>query len=389
MDPILIDYILDGLPTRVPNAYDTKIPLTIYDNWLMAVSNSGLRHAVRSNAKGFPFIRLSRDDGTLLGEIQPVLLPGCSPAARRLCNDKHASSKMLSVSGLRVPVEKQYRPSEKAAAKRAAFHGEESVAVKASSLSLGNGVYLNVTEQAFDDAFDACVDAQASANIAPVVLVQEMLTGFEIRVTVIEGRAHNALVRIPAYVHGDGRRTVHELVAAKNRSRYPNYFFRNKLIRRDANALAELRRQGMQLDSVPEAGQPVLLSSVSNVTYGGETAVITELVSSQILNAAEDAVTAIPGLYTAGVDIIAKTFDDKDPIVLELNSFPHMHLSLYPYYGERVDAQSEFLSAIIKRDEAFNTRGPAKSLQSMEEWLTVMARKEAMAERRLTAELPR
>ena len=47
------------------------------------------------------------------------------------------------------------------------------------------------------------------------MIVQEMVRGFEMRATVVEGRLDNVLVRIPAYVTGDGTSTIDELIRTK------------------------------------------------------------------------------------------------------------------------------------------------------------------------------
>ena len=76
--------------------------------------------------------------------------------------------------------------------------------VKAPSFSQGLGVFLNVTEQDFKERFHECVEMQKERKREPSVIVQEMVDGFELRVTVVEGEFFGSIIRIPAYVTGDG-----------------------------------------------------------------------------------------------------------------------------------------------------------------------------------------
>lgn len=184
----------------------------------------------------------------------------------------------------------------------------------------------------------------------PDALVQEMVPGFEMRVTVIEGEVDNVLVRIPAYVVGDGRSTIDALIDAKNLRRAQCTYFGNKLIKRDHNLRSYMSAYGLEGTQIPNDGERVLLSSISNASYGGETAIVTDIASDRIKDTALRAVAAIPGLRTAGVDVMAESFDSTSPVVIELNSFPHAHLSIYPYFGTGTNPLSRFLRAIYAED---------------------------------------
>lgn len=240
-------------------------------------------------------------------------------------------------------------------ARSEAFESDKEVVVKAHNLSQAIGIFLHVDEEGFNRTFEECVDIQVNRNRAPRVIVQELIHGFELRCTVIEGELVNVLARIPAYVIGDGSSSILELIEQKNERRQSDRFLRKRRIKPDEiNLQAKLKADGRTLDMVPAAGQSILLSSISNVGHGGETANLTDLVSDEIKETATAAVRAIPGLTTGGVDVMAETLDTKKPRVIEVNSFPHAFLSIYPTYGESVNPLDMYLHSWLSRDDFEN-----------------------------------
>lgn len=349
MDVSHLDHILDQLPDRRVNVYGTGTQRTVMGSYIEAARDLGIPHQVARDDRGRRYVRLLRQDGSHLGDIEPVLLPGCSRATRSICNNKITTASVLSAGGIRTPFTAIYGADEVERAYVEAFADASQVVIKARALTLGRGVYLNVTKSNFREHFAACVDKQKQVRRANI-LVQEMVPGFEMRATVVEGELDNVLVRIPAYVVGDGSSTIDNLIDAKNERRSRCAYFGSKPIVRDHNLRSYMRVYGIDGSSIPRDGERVLLSSISNAFYGGETALVTDLVSPQIKDTALRAVAAVPGLRTAGVDIMAESFDSASPMVLELNSFPHAQLSIYPYFGRGTNPLSRFLRAIYAED---------------------------------------
>lgn len=199
-------------------------------------------------------------------------------------------------------------------------------------------------EDGFESTLEEWVNIQVNRNRTPRVIVQELMHGIEMRCTVIEGGLVNVLARIPAYVIGDGSSTILELIEQKYERREPDRFLRKRRIKpEELNLQAKLKADGRSLDMVPNSGQSILLSSISNVGYGGETANLTDLVSDEIKETATAAVRAIPGLTTGGVDVMAESLDTANPRVIEVNSFRHAFLSIYPTYGDSVNPLDMYL----------------------------------------------
>lgn len=349
MDVSHLDHILDRLPDTSENVYGKGTQRTVMGSYIAAADDLGLSYSVAKDGRGRRYIQLRRSDGSHMADIEPVLLPGCSEATRTICNNKITTATVLDRKGIRTPFTSISRMDDIDRAYEEAFRDASQVVIKARALTLGRGVFLNVTKDNFREHFAACLEMQKQSR-RPDALVQEMVPGFEMRATVVEGELDNVLVRIPAYVVGDGTSTIDRLIDAKNERRSRCAYFGTKPIARDHNLRSYLQAYGLAGSQVPKDGERVLLSSISNASYGGETAIVTDLVSDQIKDTAVRAVAAVPGLRTAGVDVMAESFDSDAPVVLELNSFPHAHLSIYPYFGAGTNPLTRFLRAYYAED---------------------------------------
>jgi D-alanine-D-alanine ligase-like ATP-grasp enzyme len=100
------------------------------------------------------------------------------------------------------------------------------------------------------------------------LIVQEFIQGdFEYRVVLCNGCFLDALRRVPAFVTGDGRRSIKQLVSEKNKKRDQ---FNFKLIKVDKVVTTHLRERGMDLKSVPVKDKVVFLRKTCNMAQGGE-----------------------------------------------------------------------------------------------------------------------
>lgn len=355
MDSVRLDSLLHTVAERPENLYPESVKRTVMGSYLEAMGHLGVGYRVRKDRRGRSYPRLLREDGSVLGDIEPAKLPSCPRASKAFCNDKIRTSQALLDRGVGVPDSKTYLEHEEATAFDEAYETRDEVVIKAHSLTLGRGVFVGVRREDFVRVFRDCVRLQKDAGRDPRVLVQEVLRGYEMRATVVEGALDNLMVKIPAYVTGDGRSTVDELIDQKNLRRSECGFFRNKLLRRDHHTVEHLRSQGRTLLSIPSEGETVPLTAMATVAFGGETAIVTDLVTEQVREQALRAVAAVPGLMTAGVDIVVEDFASRTPKVLEVNAFPHMNC-ISPSYGAGSNTAYRYIRALVARDRAARGR---------------------------------
>lgn len=358
MEKSHLEYLFSIISHDDKNTYDSSIN-TVMGNWIRVAKELGIDGGVTKDEKGRNHLTLVRDDGSYLGTVEPAMLPRCAPAARVAARSKILTTKLLSEAGVRVPRSKIFEKNQRQEARQWAFEtGADLVVVKAHSMSQGKGVNLEVTKNSFDSIFDQCISVQEKRGYAPRVIVQEMIDGFDVRCVIIEGRFHSAISRISAFVRGDGTSTVQQLIDAKNAQRAQDSFFKKKLIVIDSNAKSHLKRSGVSLTDVPAEGEFIPLTSMANSTYGGDSVNVTDLLSDNVKEEARKAIAAIPGTCTAGVDLLIDRFDTDNPLVIEINSFPFMHIGRYPTYGEPVDPQMAYMKALIVLDKLENADSP-------------------------------
>lgn len=120
--------------------------------------------------------------------------------------------------------------------------------------------------------------AAARACTTGPVMVEAHVEGDDHRLMVIDGRLAVAVRREPPTVTGDGRRTIGELVAAKNVGRDSRSLVHSGYLRPialDASARVHLAGLGLSPDTVLPPGRTVRVRSNSNLTTGGDAVDVT------------------------------------------------------------------------------------------------------------------
>jgi cyanophycin synthetase len=141
------------------------------------------------------------------------------------------------------------------------------VIVKPSSESKGLGITSDIRTVAdLEPAFRL-----ASQYSNGEVLVERFISGYDHRITVADGKVLQVVRKAPAEVQGDGRHSIRELIDRENRSRLEEKQWggRVKEIRIDEPMHQLLRYENLTIDSVPAAGQRVVLRAVANLSTGG------------------------------------------------------------------------------------------------------------------------
>ena len=165
------------------------------------------------------------------------------------------------------------------------------------------------------------LDAAARAAGSPF-LVEPQLFGVEYRIFATMDGALAAVRRDPPSVVGDGRSTLLELVAAENG-------------RRVSPTLESMPAPPVDLaGEVPAPGEVVVVSRVANVSTGGVSHDVTDLLGTDLAREAALAVAAVDaaGVLHGGVDVLAGH-------VLEVNHAASLRVHLAPAHGSvrRVD----------------------------------------------------
>lgn len=183
---------------------------------------------------------------------------------------------------------------------------------------------------------------ELAARHSPRVIVEREIVGADHRILVIGGRMVAAAERTPARVTGDGVATIAQLIDRVNADPRRGVGHAGVLTRIvvDDPLHAMLAVAGLSLDTVPAAGEVVVLRETANLSTGGEAIDRTDEVHPDNVAVVERAARAI-GLDIAGIDLIAPDLSqplrDSGGAIIEVNAAPGFRMHLQPSHGEPRD----------------------------------------------------
>ena len=197
----------------------------------------------------------------------------------------------------------------------------------------GKGATINVKTEA--EAIEAFAYAQKYSHR---VIVESFITGHDFRVLVIDNRMVAAAQRVPANVLADGIHTIQQLIDIENNDPRRGYGHENVLteITIDRDSLDLLEKMGYNLESVPPKGEVIYLKSTANLSTGGTSIDVTDMVHPQNVFICER-IARVIGLDICGIDIMANNLteplNENGGVVLEVNAAPGFRMHLAPSEG--------------------------------------------------------
>jgi UDP-N-acetylmuramyl pentapeptide synthase/D-alanine-D-alanine ligase-like ATP-grasp enzyme/acylphosphatase len=274
--------------------------------------------------RGYRFYATKLPDGRR--EIFEQNNPGESVFCHYIQLSKQYTKQLLEMRGFPVPAGKIFSDKLKA---EAYFRNQTNPQViKPDDAEGGAGVSVNVTSTT--EFGSAWIKAQL---ISKKVIVEDFCDGDDVRVLVVGMKAVAAMSRMPAFVVGDGRLTVDELIEQKNRQRRKNPRLKWSPIK-DTSFLSEL---GFDRSYTPTEGEFVRLGGTFNVSQGGEYVSIMEKLNPAILKMVEGAAGHIHGATLLGFDLLVKEFaglpTHNNVKILEVNSNPSISSAYFASYG--------------------------------------------------------
>lgn len=331
MDEQTLEYIYEKFKGEKRNEYN-NISIDLMEVTKKELDNLKIKYNTKKY-KGRERLYLYEGDEFLFRYVKSFY-PNNSKLSFHIANDKILTEKFLHYSNIQTTNSKVYTAKEyKKALERIKDTNQKQV-LKPISLIGGIGVYMNIDNDNFDYAWSECLKIQSNKKIElPRIILQNQIEGFEVRVNITEGNIFSATLRVPSHVIGDGVNNIEHLIKEKNKKRKANNFFKNKLIKIDENLKNILNQKNKSLKDILNKNEYCVLIPQSNIVHGGENYEITNMLQPEILNQARRAVLAIPGLHTAGVDIIIDSFDSVHGTVIEVNKAPEFIMTYYPLYG--------------------------------------------------------
>lgn len=300
-----------------------------------------------------PHIRLNEGNLVQLGygarqrRIWTAETDMTSAIAAGIASDKDLTKELLKAVGVPVPAGQAVRNADQAW--EVAQDLGLPVVVKPSDGNHGRGVTLDLRLEA-----DVRQAFEVAERHGSDVLVERYIAGLEHRLLVVGGQVVAAARGEEAWITGDGQHTVTELVDLQintdPRRGLTEDFPLNRInAQTDGVVLLDLQRQGHTADTIPAAGERVLIQRNGNVAND-----CTPLVHPEVAHAVSLAVRTV-GLDIAGVDLV--TTDIGKPLavtggaIVEVNAGPGLLMHLKPAEGMSQPVGQAIISHLFAADE--------------------------------------
>ncbi len=252
-----------------------------------------------------------------------------------IASDKVLAKELLATAGVPVPGGVVARSAADAAQALGTLRAP--LVIKPRNGNHGANVTVGVSTPG-----QAAEAYQRASTSGAEVLVEEFIPGVDYRVLVVDGHVIAAARLHPASVTGDGRQDIEGLVQEANNDprRGEGHALPLTRIALDDHALTHLAAQGLHPGSVPGPGQVITLRRNANLSTGGTSTDVTDLVHPEVAamccRAAAAAALDVCGVNVRLADIGIPP-GQQDGAVIELNACPGLRMHLEPTAGRPRD----------------------------------------------------
>ncbi len=312
--------------------------------------------------RGIPHIRLNDGNLVQLGygasqrRIWTAESEYTSAIAEGIASDKDLTKSLLKACG--VPIPEGQIVNSPAEAWEAAQDIGLPVVVKPSDGNHGRGVTLDLRKQQ---------DIEAAYHVAypegSDVMVERYIPGDEHRLLVVGGKLVAAARGEVVGITGNGRNTVRELIDSQlnsdpRRGHEEEYPLEIIDIATDAKVQLELKRQDLDANAIPAAGQQVVVQRNGNVAVD-----CTDEVHPEVAYIAQLAAKVV-GLDIAGIDMVAqdisKPLHSQGGAIVEVNAGPGLLMHLKPAVGAPRPVGQAIAEHLFPAEEGEDTPAPGR-----------------------------
>lgn len=181
------------------------------------------------------------------------------------------------------------------------------------------------------------ISFKKARQLSPWVMIEEELSGYVFRGTLIGGKLIAVLRREPAYVIGDGIHNVKELIDIENKNplRNDKLFHQLKL---DDEAIKELKHWNRNENTIPKKDEIITLGQKTSRTVGGGITDMTDVVHpdnkimlEKVASVLDDPLIGVDFIMN---DVSISWQDQPKCGVIECNSAPFIDLHHFPLIGK-------------------------------------------------------
>ena len=288
-------------------------------------------------SRDIPFLRLGRNSLIQLGagvnqmRFQATITCKTSNIAVDIACNKEQTKKMLNEAS--IPVAKGDICYDTEDLEETIADIGYPIVIKPLDGNHGKGASINVTN--WEDAVKGLKHAKEYSRR---VIVEKFITGFDFRVLVINNEVIAAAQRVPAHVIGNGKNTIQELIDITNEDPRRGYGHENVLteITIDKSTERLIDNAGYTLSSILSDNETLYLKSTANLSTGGTSVDVTDLMHPENVFIAER-ISRVIGLDICGIDIMApnltQSLKENGGVILEVNAAPGFRMHLAPSEG--------------------------------------------------------
>jgi len=213
------------------------------------------------------------------------------------------------------------------------------IIVKDATGSNSLGIVLNIKNPQ-----DALAVVKQKIKRFDSLVAQEMFSGKEYRILVLENEIIAGLEMIHPNIIGDGILNIKTLIRVKQKETKRKTKF-DKLLRQ------MLASQNYKLSNVPKTGEVIYIKGNSCIAEGGETKDITDLIHEDVKKICVRTTEAV-GKNLIGIDIICEDISLKPTKgtfnLLEVNGKPDYFIHYNPTYGKTRNVLKKILEHLTK-----------------------------------------
>ncbi|WP_068775044.1 bifunctional glutamate--cysteine ligase GshA/glutathione synthetase GshB [Paenibacillus sp. FJAT-26967] len=265
-----------------------------------------------------------------------------------IMENKVVTKAVLKQHGIRVPSGEAFQSMEEALSAYEMYRGTPIV-IKPKSTNYGLGITIfnrDYSKEDMEKAFKIAFTHDGT------ILLEEFMTGKEYRFLVMGDEVIGVLHRVPANVVGDGIHTIEQLVHEKNKDPLRGKGYKTPLEKIQLGEAEEmfLKNHDRRWNDIPQAGKVIYLRENSNISTGGDSIDLTDVIPDSYKDLAVQSAKAA-GAAICGVDMmidsIEEEADDTNYSIIELNFNPAIHIHCYPYKGKNRRADEKILDLLF------------------------------------------
>ncbi|WP_372570697.1 cyanophycin synthetase [Ruegeria jejuensis] len=307
--------------------------------------------------RDIPWIRLNEyslvqfGHGKYQKRIQATITSETKHIAVEISCDKEDTHNLLNDLGLPVPQQHMVYSGREAI--RAARRIGHPVVIKPLDANHGRGVSINLNS---DEEVEAGFHEAKEHSKSRAILVESFVTGFDHRMLVINNKLEAVAKRVPGHVVGNGKSTIAELVDIVNLDPRRGIGHEKVLtqLELDNQANRLLAEAGYSAETVLPEGETFYLRSTANLSTGGTSIDMTDVVHPDNRDMAERAIMAV-GLDVGGVDFliddITRSYKEIGGAIVEVNAAPGFRMHVAPSEGQSRDVSGKVMDMLFPTGE--------------------------------------